>query len=136
MRIRVPGRGEAGAGGGVSGDLYLHVEVRAHGRFERRGDDLYVDVDVPVADAALGGEVRVPTLKGRALALKIPAGTQAGKVFRLAGQGMPRARGGFGDLHAKVRLVLPEQLTEEQRELFERLRASTSRAGDEAGVGR
>lgn len=136
MRIRVPGRGEAGAGGGVSGDLYLLVEVRAHARFERRGDDLYVDVDVPVADAALGGEVRVPTLKGRALALTIPAGTQAGKVFRLAGQGMPRARGGFGDLHAKVRLVLPEQLTKEQRELFERLRASTSRAGDEAGVGR
>ncbi|MEZ4553621.1 MAG: J domain-containing protein [Dehalococcoidia bacterium] len=135
-RIRVPGRGGAGANGGPSGDLYLVVEVRAHSRFERRGDDLYVEVDVPVADAALGGEVRVPTLKGRALALKVPAGTQGGKVFRLAGQGMPRARGGFGDLHAKVRLAIPDHLTEEQRELFERLRATTSRTGDEAGVGR
>lgn len=135
-RIRVPNRGESGANGGPSGDLYLLVEVRPHARFERKGDDLFVDVDVPVADAALGGEVRVPTPKGRALALKVPAGTQGGKTFRLAGQGMPRARGGFGDLHARVRLVLPEHLTEEQRELFERLRASTSRAGDGAGVGR
>ncbi len=135
-RVRLAGRGAPGANGGPSGDLFLVVEVRPHARFERKGDDLYVEVDVPVAEAALGGEVRVPTLKGRALALKVPAGTQGGKVFRLAGQGMPRARGGFGDLHAKVRLVLPEQLTEEQRELFERLRGTMSRAGDEAGVGR
>lgn len=149
-RIRLAGRGAPGASGGPNGDLYLNVEVRPHSRYERRGDDLYIEVDVPVADAALGGEVRVPTLKGRALALKIPAGTQGGKTFRLAGQGMPRQRGGFGDLHAKARLVLPEHLTEEQRELFERLRATQDgksedaahdddtkrRAGDGAGVGR
>jgi DnaJ-class molecular chaperone len=139
-RIRVAGRGAPGANGGPSGDLYLNVEVRPHSNFERRGDDLYIDVDVPVADAALGGEARVPTLKGRALALTIPAGTQGGKVFRLAGQGMPRQGGGYGDLHAKVRLVLPESLTEEQRELFERLRATTDgeagrTAADGAGVG-
>ena len=124
-RIRVAGKGGEGSGGAPPGDLYLRVEVSAHPRFERRGDDLHVEVDVPIADAALGGEVRVPTLKGRALALTIPAGTQSGKVFRLAGQGMPRARGGFGDLHAKVRLVLPERLTDEQRALFERLRDSS-----------
>lgn len=140
-RIRVAGRGAPGANGGPSGDLYLNVEVRPHAQFERRGDDLYIDIDVPVADAALGGEARVPTLKGRALALTIPAGTQGGKVFRLAGQGMPRQGGGYGDLHAKVRLVLPESLTEEQRELFERLRATTTNgeagraAADGAGVG-
>ena len=136
-RIRVTGRGGPGSNGGPNGDLYLQVEVRPHPRFERRGDDLHVEVDVPVADAALGGEVSVPTLKGKALALKVPAGTQSGKVFRLAGQGMPRQRGGFGDLHAKVRLMLPEPLTDEQRELFGRLRASQRQhASDGAGVGR
>ena len=146
QRIRVAGRGGPGAGGSPAGDLYLLVEVRAHPRFERRADDLYVDVDVPVADAALGGEVHVPTLKGRSLALRVTPGTQAGRVFRLAGQGMPRPRdaaasgprpqatsrkgvggtaGGFGDLHARVRLVLPDPLTDDQRALFERLRATT-----------
>ena len=138
-RIRVSGRGAPGANGGPSGDLYMSIEVRVHPRFERRGDDLHLEVDVPVADAALGGEVHVPTLKGRALALKVPAGTQGGKVFRLAGQGMPRPGGGFGDLHARARLVLPDPLTEEQRALFEQLRetqqqTADQRAGD--GVGR
>ncbi len=132
-RIRVAGKGGEGMGGGPPGDLYLRVQVSPHPRFERRGDDLHLEVDVPVADAALGGEVRVPTLKGRALALTIPAGTQSGKVFRLAGQGMPRQRGGFGDLHAKVRLVLPERLTDEQRELFRRLRDSNSGSGSADG---
>ncbi len=125
QRVRVSGRGAPGAGGGPNGDLFIVVEVAPHARFERRGDDVYVDVDVPVADAALGGEVRVPTLKGRTLALKVPAGTQGGKVFRLAGQGMPR-NGGFGDLHARVRLTIPEALTDKQRKLFEQLRDTTN----------
>ena len=134
QRVRVAGKGGPGGNGGPAGDLYLVVEVLHHSRFERRGDDLNVDVDVPVADAALGGEAHVSTLKGRTLALRIPAGTQAGKVFRLAGQGMPRTNGGFGDLHARVRLVLPDPLTDEQRALFERLRATTEApAGDPAG---
>ena len=126
QRVRIAGKGGPGAAGGPNGDLYLVVEVAPHPRFERRGDDLHVDIDVPVADAALGGEVRVPTLKGRALALRIPEGTQGGRVFRLAGQGMPRTGGGFGDLHARVRLVLPDPLTADQRALFERLRDTTS----------
>ena len=131
-RIRVSGRGGPGANGGAPGDLYLLVSVGTDERFERRGDDLHVDMDVPVADAALGGEATVPTLKGKTLALRVPAGTQGGKVFRLAGQGMPRTSGGFGDLYAKVRLVLPEPLTDEQRRLFEQLRESTSGARAEA----
>ncbi len=127
QRIRLGGQGAPGANGGASGDLFLRVAVASHRRFERRGDDLYVDVDVPVAEAALGGEARVPTLKGKTLALKVPAGTQGGKVFRLAGQGMPRTSGGYGDLYAKARLVLPDPITEEHRRLFEQLRdASTS----------
>jgi DnaJ-class molecular chaperone len=121
-RIRVAGKGGEGLNGGASGDLFLRVEVAAHPRFERQGDDLRVDVDVPVADAALGGEVSVPTLKGKTLLLNVPAATQGGRVFRLAGQGMPRRSGGYGDLHARVRLTLPEPLTEEQRALFEQLR--------------
>jgi molecular chaperone DnaJ len=131
-RIRVSGRGGSGANGGAPGDLYLLVSVATDERFERRGDDLHVDMDVPVADAALGGEATVPTLKGKTLALRVPANTQGGKVFRLAGQGMPRTGGGFGDLFAKVRLVLPEHLTDEQRRLFEQLRESTSGVRAEA----
>jgi DnaJ-class molecular chaperone len=127
-RVRVRGKGQPGARGGEAGDLFLKVNVRRHSLFERRGDDLHLEIDVPVADAALGGEARVPTLKGRSLALTIPPGTHAGRVFRLAGQGMPRSGGGFGDIHAKVRLTLPERLTDEQRELFERLRESERRA--------
>lgn len=131
-RIRVAGRGGEGAGGGPAGDLFLLVEVAPNQRFERDGDDLYVDVPVPVTVAALGGEVSVPTLKGRSLALRIPEGTQGGRRFRLAGQGMPRQAGGYGDLFARVRVELPERLTERQRRLFEELRAA---GADGAGSG-
>ena len=123
-RVRVRGQGAPGPGGGPPGDLFLRVRVAPHPRFERRGDDLHVDVEVPVADAALGGEARVPAIEGRTLALTIPAGTQGGRVFRLAEQGMPRDGGGRGDLHARVRLRLPDPLADDQRRLFERLRAS------------
>ena len=82
-RIRVAGRGGPGASGGVSGDLFLVVEVTPHGTFDRDGDDLNVEVGVPVSEAALGGEVSVPTLRGRSLALRIPEGTQGGRRFRL-----------------------------------------------------
>ena len=132
QRVRVRGQGEPGPRGGEPGDLFLVVTVARHPRFERRGDDLHIDVDVPVTVAALGGEARVPTLKGRALALTIPAGTRGGRTFRLAGQGMPRRDGGgFGDLRARVLLQLPEHLTAEQLDLLERLRATE----DEAGAG-
>jgi len=130
MRVRVAGRGGSGSNGGPSGDLFLRVRLRPHTTFERRADDLHADVPVDVADAALGSEVRVPTLKGKTLALRIPAGTQSGKVFRLAGQGMPRRSGGYGDLHVRVELVLPEPITDQQRALFEQLRTSTE--GEEA----
>ena len=135
-RVRVRGKGAPGVSGGAAGDLFLRVSVISHPRFERRGDDLHIKLDVPVADAALGGEVRVPSLKGRTLALTIPAGTEGGRVFRLAGQGMPRGGGGFGDLHAHVRLQLPEQLNDEQRALFEQLRASAGGSAAAESEGR
>jgi DnaJ-class molecular chaperone len=127
QRIRLAGRGAPGAQGGAAGDLFLRVRVQPHPRFRRDGDDLRVTVDVPVTDAALGGEARVPTLKGTNLALRIPARTQAGKVFRLAGQGMPKRGGGFGDLFAEAQLVIPDPMTKEQQELFEMLRATMRR---------
>ncbi len=121
-RIRMAGKGRAGLGGGASGDLYLVVSVRPHPLFQRKDSDLHVEVPVPLSDAMLGGEVEVPTLKGK-IALKIPPETQNGKVFRLAGQGMPvTGDTKKGDLFARVKVVLPTKLTEKERELFQQLR--------------
>jgi DnaJ-class molecular chaperone len=121
-RVRVAGKGEPSYSGIASGDLYLVVSVKRHRLFERRGDDLYVDIAVPLAVAALGGEVQVPTPKGAELALKIPAETQNGRVFRLAGQGMPHlGSSARGTLFAKVGVVLPTNLSSEEKKLFEQL---------------
>ena len=120
-RVRIAGKGQPGYAGGASGDLYLVVSVKPHRRFERRGDDLYEEVAVPLTIAVLGGEVQVPTLKGK-LALKIPSETQNGRAFRLKGQGMPHlGDSSYGDLLAKVSVVLPTKLSEEEKKLFERL---------------
>jgi len=120
-RVRIAGKGKPGYGGGASGDLYLVVSVKPHRRFERRGDDLYEEVAIPLTVAVLGGEVQVPTLKGK-LALKIPPETQNGRAFRLAGQGMPHlGNSTYGDLLAKVSVVLPTKLSGEEKKLFEQL---------------
>ena len=117
-RVRVAGEGRPGRGG-ARGDLYLVISVRPHERFSRRGDDLHTEVDVPLLDAVLGGEVAVPTLKGKAM-LKIAPLTQNGRVFRLAGLGMPHlGSGAKGDLYAKVEVILPADLSPEEMELFE-----------------
>jgi len=121
-RVRVAGEGRPGRGS-ARGDLYLVISVRPHERFSRRGDDLHTEVDVPLLAAVLGGEVAVTTLKGKAM-LKIPPLTQNGRVFRLAGQGMPHLGGDAkGDLYAKVEVILPAELSPEERELFEKLKA-------------
>jgi len=120
-RVRIAGKGGPGYAGGASGDLHLLVSVRPHRLFERRGDDLYVEVPVPLTVAVLGGEVMVPSLKGK-LALKVPPGTQNGRTFRLTDQGMPHLGDStHGDLLAKVSVVLPTKLSEEERKLFEQL---------------
>ena len=119
-RVRMAGEGGRAAGG--SGDLYLRVTVMPDSRFERKGDDLYVDLPVPVADAALGTEISVPTLKGQ-VSMKIPAETSSGRVFRLPGYGMPHLKGGgAGDQYVRVLLSLPRPLSAKERELFEELR--------------
>ena len=123
QRIKFTGKGEEQPDG-RSGDLYLVVNVDEDPVFERRGDDLLVPVDVPITTAALGGEVAVRSIGGSGrLALRIPAGTQNGRVFRLAGQGMPRfKRDGRGDILAEARLRMPDPLSEQQTELFRQLR--------------
>ncbi len=118
-RVRLAGKG--GGSGGVKGDLYLVTSVKPHKLFERRGDDLYIGVAVPLVVAMLGGEVQVPTLKGK-LVLKIPPETQNGRSFRLKGQGMPHLGNSTrGDLVAKVSVVLPANLTPQEKELFKQL---------------
>ncbi|MDA8188731.1 MAG: J domain-containing protein [Dehalococcoidales bacterium] len=120
-RVRIAGEGGPGASGGPAGDLFLVVSVKPHSTFERKGDDLHVELAVPLTTAVLGGELRVPTLKGEVV-LKIPPETQNGRIFRLNGQGMPRlGGGGKGDLYAKVRVVLPTGLSERERELYAEL---------------
>ena len=121
-RIRVAGEGQPGIGGGPRGDLFLVISVKPDSLFERKGDDLYVDVNVELVKAMLGGEVMVPTPDGRRLLLTIPAETQNDRLFRLAGKGMPRLRGdGRGNLYARAKVVLPMNLSDEERGLFEKL---------------
>jgi DnaJ-class molecular chaperone len=124
-RIRVAGEGQPGIGGGPRGDLFLVISVKSDSIYERKGDDLYADIDVDLVTAMLGGEVPVPAPDGRRLILTIPAETQNGRMFRLANKGMPRLRGdGNGNLFARVKVVLPMGLTDEERKLFEQLARS------------
>jgi DnaJ-class molecular chaperone len=124
-RVRLAGKGGEGFGGGARGDLYLVVNVLPHPRFERKDDDLYSTVEVALTIAVLGGEVTVPTIKGTRLALKIPPETQNGKTFKLSGQGMPHlGKTGHGDLIARMNVVLPIKLTDQEKELFVELAKS------------
>ena len=125
-RIRMAGQGKTGYGGGTKGDLYFVVKVLSHHVFERREDDLYAEVDVPLVTAVLGGEVQVAGLSGK-LVLRIPPETQNGKAFRLAKKGMPRIKNsGYGDMFAKVKVLLPTHLTEQEKQLFRQLQSSES----------
>ncbi|KXU38947.1 molecular chaperone DnaJ [Ventosimonas gracilis] len=119
-RIRLTGEGEAG------GDLYVVIQVREHPIFQRDGADLYCEVPVNFAEAALGGELEVPTLNGR-VKLKIPEGSQSGKLFRLRGKGvMPYGRSTAGDLMCRIVVETPVKLTKRQRELLEEFRSTLS----------
>jgi DnaJ-class molecular chaperone len=122
LRVRVAGKGEPGVAGAPNGDLYLIVSIKPHALFERDGDDLRVKVQTPLYAALLGGEVMVPTPKGTQLALKVPAETPNGQRIRLAGQGMPRAKGtGRGDLYAEITVQLPRHLSEHEKTLLAEL---------------
>ena len=120
-RLRVNGEGEAGANGGLKGDLYVVIHVAEHDTFERQGANLYSAAPITFAQAALGTEIEVKTLEGTEK-LKIPAGTQTGTVFRIKSQGMPVLGGrGKGDLFVAATIITPKSLTKEQRKLLEQL---------------
>jgi curved DNA-binding protein len=124
-RVRVANEGGPGLGGGKRGDLYLTVKIAPHALYERRGDDLHTKAPVDLYTMLLGGEVRVPALGGRTITLKVPPGSQNGKIHRIPGQGMPRLRAPEtrGDLFVSLDVTLPTQLTSRERELFEQLRS-------------
>ncbi len=128
LHIQVRGEGDSGGRNGINGDLYLKLHVQEHPIFKRRKDDIILDVNINVAQAALGDKIIVPTVDGD-VELTIPAGTQTGKVFRLRGKGIPRLRQdgssfGRGDQLVYIQVTVPTKLTPEQRELFEKLAAT------------
>ncbi len=117
-RIRLGGEGEAGGNGGPNGDLYVQVQVKPHAIFTREDNDLFCEMPISIATATLGGELEVPTLKGR-LKLKIPAETQSGNLFRMRGKGVKPVRGGpVGDLLCRVSVETPVKLSQKQKELL------------------
>jgi len=129
-RIRLAGEGGAGTKGGPAGDLYVQVQVKSHDIFAREGSDLFCEVPISFVTAALGGELEVPTLNGKVV-LKIPSGTQTGKLFRLRGKGIKPVRGGpEGDLLCRVLVETPVNLTGEQEELLHQFQQTMEQGGD------
>jgi len=124
QRVRISGEGEAGGAGAQNGDLYVEIVVREHNVFQRDGADLYMDVPISFADAALGKEVEVPTLDGR-ISLKVPEGTQTGRLFRVRGKGVkPVQSSMIGDLICRIVVETPVNLTARQKELLRELQTS------------
>ncbi len=122
MQLNMRGKGNAGMNGGPAGDLLIHIEEKPHDFFKRDGKNLLYDLYLNFADAALGTSVEVPTLDGR-VKVKIPAGTQAGKVFRLKGKGLPSVQNyGTGDQLIYVNIWTPKKLTDEERKILEKLK--------------
>jgi molecular chaperone DnaJ len=123
-RVRLTGEGESGPNGGSNGDLYVQVAVREHDVFKREGKDLYCEVPISIIDATLGGELEVPTLDGK-IKLKVPEGSQTGKLFRLRGKGVAPVRGGAaGDMLCRVVIETPVNLNKHQKDLLRELQTS------------
>jgi molecular chaperone DnaJ len=134
QKIRLKGKGAAGQAGGPAGDLFVNVKVRPHRVFGRKGDNLTLDVPVAFDEAALGAEIKVPTLGGAPVTLKIPAGTPNGRTFRVRGKGATKRDGTRGDLLATVEVVVPGTLTDQARQAVEAYRAATAGKPLRAGL--
>jgi molecular chaperone DnaJ len=121
--IKIAGKGEAGKKGGNPGDLYVRILVKEHPVFQRRGDDLFVSQEISFSQAVLGDEIEVPTLEGTKILLKIPSGSESGKILRISGKGIPRFSGyGRGNLYVELIVKTPKRLTKTQKELLKKLR--------------
>jgi molecular chaperone DnaJ len=121
-RLKIAGEGEAGPNGGARGDLYVVTHIKRHAVFEREGNDLILEAPVPVTTAMLGGEIEVPTIDGKAVKMKIPAGTESGQIFRLKEKGMPYMGGyGKGDQHVVIQVRIPKSLNKKAKELTQEL---------------
>ena len=123
QRVRVSGEG--GGGASARGDLFLVVTVSPHPFYERRGDDVKLELPITAVEAALGAPIEVPTLRGK-VSMKIPPATSSGRTFRLPGYGMPKLKGGNGDQLVTVKIVMPTNLTDDERRLYEQLKAMRS----------
>ena len=131
-QMRLTGEGDAGLNGGPPGNIYVAIHVQPHELFQRENSDIIYDLEVNIAQAALGAEVKVPTLDGPH-SLRIPPGTQNGRVFVLRGKGVPHLRGqGRGDELVRVHVVVPTNLTAEQKRLLKELAASLGASADGA----
>jgi len=121
--IKLEGKGDAGRRGGKPGDLYIRIFVKSHPVFKRKGDDLYLTLPVPFSQAALGDEIEVPTLGGSKILLRIPSGTESGKIFRISGKGIPHFSGyGRGNMYVELVVKTPKKLTKKQKEILEKLK--------------
>lgn len=129
-KIRFKGKGEPGVNGGPAGDLYVVTRIKKHPYFTRDGADVLLDLPVTIVEAALGAQIEVPTVSGR-VKLKVAPGTPDGKVFKLPGKGAPKLKGGgTGDMKVRVKLVVPQDLSAEQKELLKRFASSRGDADD------
>ena len=121
--IKMSGMGEAGKRGGQEGDLYIKILVKPHPVFIREGDNLIIEKEISFSQASLGDEVDIPTLEGKPIILKVPAGTESGKVLRIIKKGIPNFSGwGIGDLYVKLNIQIPKKLNRKQKELLEKLK--------------
>ncbi len=121
--IRIKGKGEAGKRGGKSGDLYISITVEEHPIFHRKGDDLYISVPISFSQAALGGEIDIPTLEGKKIVLRVPSSMESGKTMRISDKGIPHFSGrGRGNLYVRLVLKTPSKLSQKQKKIFQELK--------------
>ena len=121
--LRVEGAGEAGKRGGQAGNLYIRINIKPHPVFSRKGDDLFAVADIPFSLAAMGGEIDLDTLENKKITLKVPTGSESGKIFRISGKGIPHFGGwGRGDLYVELQIATPKKLSKKQKDLLEELK--------------